>query len=216
VGARYAIASTLAFCDADDEVGANWLAAMDRALTLHDFVACRIDVAKLNKEWVRHPQEYGLQELWYPPYLPVAGSCGLGVRRAVHEAVGGFDETLLRAMDTDYCLRIQLGGTPLVFAHEAVVHYRTREGAGWTFRQAREWAAQNVLFYKRYRGEERMPRPWTQYLFQWTRLNRRLGGATRSERFFEVIGRAGWQLGLLQGSLRYRTTPVPKPWPWAN
>jgi glycosyltransferase involved in cell wall biosynthesis len=217
VGARHAVAPVLAFCDADDEVGENWLAAMDRALTSHDFVACRVDVGKLNKGWVRHSQEWGLQELWYPPYLPVAGGCGLGVKRALHEAVGGFDETLdPSGEDTDYCLKIQLRGVPLIFAEDAVMHYRTRQGTGWTFRQARTWAAGNVGLYKRYRGDRRVSKPWTTYLIQWTRVHRRLGAETRVERFFEVIGRVGWQLGLLQGSLKNRTTPVPPPWPWAG
>jgi GT2 family glycosyltransferase len=112
-------------------------------------------------------------------------------------------------MDTDYCLRIQLGGTPLVFAHEAVVHYRTREGAGWTFRQAREWAAQNVLFYKRYRGEERVRQPWKRYWSGWPRLLRRFATARGEAELREAIGKLGWQLGLLLGSLKYRTTPVP-------
>jgi glycosyltransferase involved in cell wall biosynthesis len=216
VGARAATAPALAFCDADDEVGPGWVAAMATALTSHDFVACRFDVGRFNKRWVRHPQEQGLQELWYPPYLPVAGSGGLGVKRALHDAVGGFDESLRRLMDTDYCLRIQLRGVPLVFVKDAVVHYRTLGGSGWTFQQAREWAEHNVLMYKRYRGDMRMPQPWRRYLIHWTRLHRRLGAKAREERFYEVIGRAGWQLGLLLGSLKYRTTPVPPPWPWAS
>jgi glycosyltransferase involved in cell wall biosynthesis len=211
VGARHASASTLVFCDADDEVGENWLAAMAAALTVHDFVACRIDVAKLNRGWVQHPQEYGLQELWYPPYLPVAGGCGLGVKRRLHEAVGGFDETMRGAVveDSDYCVRIQQQGVPLVFVHDAVLHYRTRQGTGMTFRQARRWAAENVLLYKRYRGEERVRRPWKRYWSGWPRLLRRFATARGEAELREAIGKLGWQLGLLLGSLKYRTTPVP-------
>src|SRR5262245_35038573 len=41
VGAQVACGESLAFCDADDEVGAEWLAAMGEALSKHDFVACR-------------------------------------------------------------------------------------------------------------------------------------------------------------------------------
>jgi glycosyltransferase involved in cell wall biosynthesis len=209
VGARHAKASALAFCDADDEVGENWLAAMDRALSRHDFVACRLDVGKLNREWVRHPQEYGLQELWYPPYVAVAGSCGLGVKRDVHEAVGGFDETLLRAQDTDYCVKIQLLGVNLIFAEDAVMHYRTPGGTGWTFQQARLWAAYNVLLYKRYRGDMRVPQPWRRYFAAWPRLIRRFAAARREPEFRDALGKLGWQLGLLQGSLQHQTTPVP-------
>lgn len=211
VGARAATAPALAFCDADDEVGTGWLAAMGTALARHDFVACRLDTGKLNREWVRHPQEYGLQELWYPPYLPVAGGCGLGVKRAVHAAVGGFDESLRIAPleDTDYCIRVQLRGVPLVFAADAVVHYRYRGGAGMTFRQARLWASRNVLMYKRYRGDMRVPQPWRRYLIGWPRLLRRLAFVRREQDFYEAIGKLGWQLGLLVGSLTHRTTPVP-------
>lgn len=216
VGARATTAPLLVFCDADDEVGPGWVAAMGNALATHDFVACRVDVRKLNKEWVRHPQEYGLQALWCPPYLPVAGGCGLGVRRALHEAVAGFDESLLVHQDTDYCVRVQRQGAALVFVEDAVVHYRTRGGTGWTFRQARKWAEHSVLIYKRHRGDQRMPQPWRRYLVHWTRLHRRLGSETRAEKFYEAIGRAGWQLGLLLGALKYRTTPVPKEWPWTS
>ena len=149
---------------------------------------------------MEHPQEYGLQELWYPPYLPVAGGCGLGVTRQLHEAVGGFDETMRGAVveDSDYCVRIQQQGVPLVFAHEAVLHYRTRHGAGWTFKQARQWAAGNVLLYKRYRGDSRVSHPWRQFFFQCVHLHRHLGSETWQERIFEVVGRVGCQLGLLR------------------
>jgi GT2 family glycosyltransferase len=128
VGVRAAAGPALAFCDADDEVGAGWLAAMGTALARHEFVACRLDTRKLNRAWVRHPQEYGLQELSYPPYLPVAGGCSVAVKRVVHEEVGGFDESARVAPleDTDYCIRVQLQGVPLVFAADAVVHYRYR------------------------------------------------------------------------------------------
>ena len=43
VGARAATAPALAFCDADDEVGPGWVAAMGNALVRHDFVACLPD-----------------------------------------------------------------------------------------------------------------------------------------------------------------------------
>ncbi len=209
VGARAATAPALAFCDADDEVGTGWLAAMGNALARHDFVACRLDTGTLNREWVRHPQEYGLQELWYPPYLPVAGTCGLGVKRCLHEAVGGFDTSLRRLMDTDYCVRMQLRGTPLVFVADAVVHYRHRGGTGMTFQQARLWAEHNVLMYKRYRGSLRVAQPWKRYLMGWPRLLRRLAAIRREQDLYEAIGKLGWQLGLLVGSLKHRTAPVP-------
>ncbi len=125
------------------------------------------------------------------------------------DAVGGFDESLRRLMDTDYCVRIQLDGVPLVFVEDAVVHYRYRGGAGMTFQQARLWAEHNVLMYKRYRGNMRVPQPWKRYFMGWPRLLRRLAAIRREEDLYEAIGKLGWQLGLLLGSLKHRTTPVP-------
>ena len=209
VGARAATAPALAFCDADDEVAAGWVAAMGNALATHDFVASRFDTGTLNKAWVHHPQEYALQQLWYPPYLPFSGSNSLGVKRAVHDAVGGFDKSLQRSMDTDYCVRIQLRGVPLVFLEEAVVRCRYRGGAGMTFQQARLWAQHHVLLYKRYRGTSRVPEPWRRYLLGWPRLARRFARARREEDLAEAIGKLGWQLGLLLGSMNHRTTPLP-------
>ena len=81
VGARYAMAPALAFCDADDEVGVDWLAedgpGADPARFRRMSTRCREAQSGMGAS----SQEYGLQELWYPPHLPVAGSCGLGVKR---------------------------------------------------------------------------------------------------------------------------------------
>jgi hypothetical protein len=57
--------------------------------------------------------------------------------------------------------------------------------------------------------------PWRQFFFQCVHLHRHLGSETWQEKIFEVVGRVGCQLGLLLGSVKYRTTPVPYPWPWA-
>jgi glycosyltransferase involved in cell wall biosynthesis len=111
VGAHAASGDAVVFCDADDEVGSGWLAAMGRALKKHDFIACRLDLNKLNpleiSGTVRNPQQEGLQRVEYPPYLRHASGSTLGVKREVHEAVGGFDESLFRLEDTDYWFSIQ-------------------------------------------------------------------------------------------------------------
>jgi hypothetical protein len=180
-------APALAFCDAADEAAAGWVAATGNVLAKHDFVACRLDTGTLNKARVRHPQEYALRQLWYPPYLPFSGTNG-GVKRAVHDAVGGFDESLPRMTDTDYCVRIQLRGVPLVFLEDAVVHLRYHKGSGWTFRQARLWAEHNVLMYKRYRGDLRVRQPWTRYLLGWPRLLHRLASVRREEDLHVATG----------------------------
>jgi glycosyltransferase involved in cell wall biosynthesis len=208
VGARVARGEALLFCDADDEVAPGWLAAMAQALGEHDFVACRYEVAKLNPPWVAaarpHPQETGLNPYTYPPFLPHAGGGGLGVRRRLHEVVGGFDEDLPALEDTDYCWRLQLAGTPLHYVPDAVVHIRYRPDLAGNFRQLLSFGEHNVLIYRRYRSRG-MPRlgpgpgllRWGKLLLTAPRLATRPGRAA-------WLSQLGWRLGRLRGCLRYR------------
>ena len=140
-GAEASGGTALLFCDADDEMADGYLAAMGRALETHGFVACRYDFRKLNRSWLAHArgeegQGSGPAGGYCHPTLPYAGAGGLGVARTVHDAVGGFDMTL-KAMagqeDTDYCIRVQLAGTPLVFVPEAVMHVRFRDTIAGVF-----------------------------------------------------------------------------------
>ncbi|MBE9479401.1 MAG: glycosyltransferase family 2 protein, partial [Chloroflexi bacterium] len=155
VGALAATGKALAFCDADDEVAPGWLSAIGDALSEHDFVASRMDEKKLNRPLILKArggiQQDGLQKYTYPPYLPHSGGCGLGVKKTLHERVGGFDETMRQLEDTDYCWRIQLSGTPLYYVQDALVHIRFPETLSGVYRQACVWAEYNVLIYNKYR-----------------------------------------------------------------
>lgn len=152
-GARAATGEAIAFCDADDVVALDWVAAMTRALSQHDFVASRFESHKLNCPEIFRTRGYcqdkGLQQ-FNPPFLPYAAGCGLGIRRSIHLAVGGLDETLSAHEDTDYCLRIQLAGTPLHFASDAGIHIRYRTDLKTMYRQAFTWAKAKVLIHKKY------------------------------------------------------------------
>jgi len=159
-GARAARGAALLFCDADDVMGVGYLESMGGALERHQFVACRYDFQKLNTSWlaaarggVGEGQEQGLAGGYCHPTLPYAGAGGLGIARSVHEAVNGFDMTL-KAMagqeDTDYCIRVQLAGTPLVFVPEAVMHVRYRGTVQGVFSQAWEWAESGAHVQRRH------------------------------------------------------------------
>jgi glycosyltransferase involved in cell wall biosynthesis len=212
VGARAAAGEALAFCDADDEVGSGWLAAMGEALSRYDFVACRFDIEKLNAPWVynsrRNPQRDGLQEYKYPPYLPHAGGGSLGVKRSLHESIGGFDESLPILHDTDYCWRFQLAGTELHFVPHAVVHIRFRDTLGGMYRQVRGYAEYNVLLYKRYRPLGMPKLSWRTGVRGWLHLLRRLPQIRSKEAWARWIWRLGWQVGRLQGSIKYRVSAL--------
>jgi glycosyltransferase involved in cell wall biosynthesis len=209
LGAAVATGDALLFVDADDEVAPGWLEAMGRALTVHDFVACRYDNEKLNPEWVQrthlNPQRNGLTRYDYPPFLPHAGGGGLGVRRAVHEAVGGFDETLPALEDTDYCWRIQLAGHSFEFVPDAVVNIRHRHDLGSIYRQGVSYGKHNVLIYQRYRSRG-MPRlGWLPGLLRWAKLILKtpLMVLTREGRA-RWAWQLGWRVGRIEGCLEHK------------
>ena len=214
VGARAARGHNLVFCDADDEVAPGWLSAMGEALCKHRFVACRLDFRKLNEKWVQeifgsHAQLMGLQKAWFPPYLQHAGGGSLGVAKTVHEAVGGFDESLMAHEDTDYCFRIQLAGVDLHFEPAAVLHVRCRPMLTGCFLQAYRWSQHTVLLYKRYRprGVCELWR-WKSFASQCKNLLVSAACIHSRAEYALWICKVGWQLGRLRGSIRYHVPPV--------
>jgi glycosyltransferase involved in cell wall biosynthesis len=215
-GAAAATGSALAFCDADDQVAPGWVAAMGEALLRYDFVACRIDFKKLNPPWAqaifqKHAQQQGrLLKAPFPPYLWHAGGGTLGVKKSLHEAVGGFNEALPYHHDTDFCFKVQLKGVELHFVSEAVVHIRCRDTLRGLLRQARHWAEYSVLLYKMYSpANSKDFSRWKVYLGQWVGLLRAIP-QTHLDRTAQArwIWRFGWQLGILLGSIKYHVPPV--------
>ena len=209
VGALAAAGEAIAFCDADDEVGSGWVAAMGKALSKYEFVACRFDCEKLNEPWTLkyrslRLQSEGLLKYQYPPYMPHAAGSGLGVKRSVHEAIGGFDETLLRLQDTDYCWRIQLAGTELHFVPEAVIYYRFRHTIGGLYRQARLWGEYNVFLYKKYRALGMPQLSWKASIKAWLHLLKRVPQILSKEDRASWLWLLGWRVGRVQGCIRYR------------
>ena len=214
VGAAAAAGESLAFCDADDEMGEGWVAAIGDALLKHDFVASRFDAQKLNAAWVQRVRGPGqtadVPRIWYPPYLSYAGCCGLGVKRELHERVGGFDECLHYVQEVDYCFKLQREGVQLQFVPEALMHVRLRDTVSGIFHQARHWAEYNVAVYKKYQAstDVRMPEPWERYLVECTQLVRRLRRVRSKAALAAYAWQLGWQVGRLKGSLKFRSHPV--------
>jgi glycosyltransferase involved in cell wall biosynthesis len=212
-GVRAARADAIAFCDADDEVAEGWVAALGEALREHDFVSCRHDPVKLNEPWVAETREAafaeGLPRLWFPPYTTHAGSGAMGIRRAVHEAVGGFDESMPCLFDTDFSVKAQLAGFELVYVPEAVVHYRYRATFGGIFDQARRYAEQMARIQGRYRPPgEPVPGRRTWPVEGWRPLLAELPRAGSKAGRARLAWHLGWQAGRYAGSVRYRVLAV--------
>jgi glycosyltransferase involved in cell wall biosynthesis len=153
-GAAAASGEWLGFCDADDEVGPGWLAALCRALTDHVMVAGPFEDARLNSDRVRrsrpNSQQHGLQYLTPGIGLPHAGAGNLGIRRAVFLEVGGFDPEVRYLQDTDLCWRIQLAGHDLTFVPDMLVHVRLRSTFRGMYRQGRNFGVSQAILEHRY------------------------------------------------------------------
>jgi glycosyltransferase involved in cell wall biosynthesis len=206
-GIRAARADAVAFCDADDEVAPGWVAAMGEALQRHDFVAARSDVTKLNEPWLlatREPQPLGrLSTTSFAPYAPYAGSSSLGVRRSVHESLGGFDESMPVMFDLDYSLRAHECGVELQLVPDALMYYRYRSGLRAMFRQARTYAEQMALVQRRHEDRSaRSRKPWL--LRGWKPILRELPFVHRRANRAKLAWLLGWQAGRFIGSARYR------------
>lgn len=213
-GVKAARGRSVVICDSDDIPTPGWLAAMGEALETHEFVACRMDVESLNSGAGalsrRNAQTEQLGKIGYPPYLPHAGGGTLGFRREIFLRVEGYDEKLNYLHDTDFCFKVQLAGSPLIFVGDAVIKIRFRTNFRKTYLQARNWAEYNILLAKRYRHHGLPPaHRWRrlyndgktilQKLSHWPRL-------TEKERY-RTMWLLGWELGKIKGMVKYFAPP---------
>lgn len=199
---------SLAFCDADDEMGEGWLRAMGEGLEQYVFVAARVDEEKLNSEWMLksrgNNQKYDLQKYHYPPFLPHVAGGTIGIRRDLFLALGGFDEALPYLHDTDFCWRAQLAGYHIQFLPEAVVYMRFRSTLATLYVQARNYAEYNVLLYKRYRDKGMAPISLKMSLVSWWLVFARLARVRDKGSFGLWLWYFAQRIGRIQGSIKYR------------
>lgn len=138
VGAELAHGEAIAFCDADDLVGPDWVQAMSNALSRHALVAGRLEYSSLNDgSLFRTPQSEGLVTLFGAPTII---SANFGCSRSAWTALGGFDESFRGGEDIDFGVRawVELGLTPR-FVPNAVVSYRYRGDRRSIWKQGRHY-----------------------------------------------------------------------------
>lgn len=156
VAVRAAAAERLAFADADDEVCPGWVAAMGEALAQHDFVAGRPCFDRFNtREEVEKFSHLWKDGLYTRQFLPHAGAGNIGIRRSVHDAIGGFDESLPRFGDGDYSWRLQLAGYKIHYEPTAMYQYRiarVKPSLASLFRRAWTAPAADYWTYKKFRS----------------------------------------------------------------
>ena len=211
VAVREARGDAIAFCNDDDEVDDGWLAAMARALREHELVAGKLEHERLNDPWILdvrgRPQEDGLLHWTFSGHLPFAAGAALGIRRSLHERIGGFDEELVPAgEDMDYCWRAQYAGAELRFVPDAVTHYRFRQGLKEIFGQGRNYGVGTVLVYVKHRplGMGPVPHPWRTGARAWLGIAKQGILAVDRVHRGRFLWYLGWRMGMLQASARHR------------
>jgi GT2 family glycosyltransferase len=211
VGAAAAAGDALAFCDQDDEVAPGWVDAMADALAMHELVAGQLEHDALNEPSaiaVRgRPQSDGLVEWEAAGPPPFAFGCTLGVRRAVHESIGGFDEAFVRGCeDVDYCWRLQAAGYRLVFQPSAVTHYRLRHSLRGLFRQALAYGESEARLYRKHRalGLQPIRRPWLKAVRLWGATARAFARARSRGGLALATWLLGQRIGRAKGSVEHR------------
>jgi GT2 family glycosyltransferase len=179
---------------------------MSDALEAHDFVASRFDVELLNEPWIRSTRRTVApgERLPYYPFLEHAGGSGMGVKRDIFLAVGGFDDSLPVVQDADLCIRLQLAGTELVHIADAVVHVRYRTGFRDIYRQGRAYAWDNARLQARYANGHRAEDTWKWPLRHWKTIGAAAVRVHDRAARAQLAWVAGWQVGRIRGSLRYR------------
>lgn len=203
--------TSILICNDDDEVAPGWLAAMGDALRVHEVVAGSLEQERLNENWMigvrGRPQSDRLPEWGFLPYLPFAFAASIGVRRSLHDAIGGFDEDIAPAAeDMDYCWRLQLAGAEIHFVPNAVTHYRMRSDLPGLWRQAYNYGVGNVLVYRKHRalGLAPAPHPWRVGVRAWLGLGKRLLLAWSKARFALFVWHLGLRMGMLRASVQHR------------
>jgi glycosyltransferase involved in cell wall biosynthesis len=142
-------------CDADDIVAEGWVDAMRHALDARGVVGGRLDVTRLNSDFVLRVRNFSGRDRGRLPslygYSYVFGS-NMGFRRQVYDTIGGFDESMRvgGADEIDFCWRAQAAGFSIARVPDAVVYYRLRHDLAGTLRQSYRYAAGSSTLYRKH------------------------------------------------------------------
>ena len=212
-GAAAARGDFVAFCDADDVVDRDWLAALAEAAQDADIVGGRLDFDLLNEPVCRlDPADPGFavcDEQGFLPGVP-GGNCGMWA--SVARALRWNDAFVFGSSDIEFSWRAQLAGYRLAFASRALVYRRCRARVRGVARQWYRYGESGPQLYREFR-DAGMPRArlapalWT---WSWLLLTLPRVGGDRGFRghWVRIAARS---LGSVVGSLRFRVLFIEAP-----
>jgi glycosyltransferase involved in cell wall biosynthesis len=209
-GVLAARSERILLCDADDAVSSDWIAEMSSSLDDVDMVAGRIDYVAFNPPQVRarigtHPLSEGLAVLWGRPWAP---TCNLGFRRAVFDAVDGFDPTFERGSDdVDFCFRASAAGFTMAFSEGAVVRYQMRRRLSDHAKQHFHYGRGTEQLYAKLRALNAIPEyppisRWNQTTYRGLRLALDASKLLSRQAWGSYVVQAAYFLGGLAGLLQ--------------
>ena len=208
VGCRAARGETLLFCDGDDEVAPDWIAAMVLGAGTAAIFGGALHRERLNrKEWLADGRARTTDLQRWTGFLPFPSGANCGMKTSIFRALGGFDESYGRgAEDTEFFWRAQLAGHAARFVSDAVVHYRERETPRGLARQFYGYGFQHPHLFRDFRDQGMPESRWKQGLKFWARLvvvtPRLWSTASGRRQWIRWVGRG---VGRVAGSVRWRT-----------
>ena len=199
VGVRSAAGDLLAFCDADDRVAPEWLAACVRALVDADIVAGAVDVTTLADP----PEQPRYFDTRMFGFLPAGLGANLAARRDAFFDLGGFDEALRVGEDIDFCWRSQIAGLRFTEAPDALVVKRVPNRTVDVLRKNFVYGRSDAALYRRHRANG-MPRHLGRTVRIPVWLLWHVHFLLRSQGRKEWAWRAATYAGRLVGSIEHR------------
>lgn len=200
-GTRIASGEAILYCDADDIVERDWVLRLAEPLGRVDGVGGPLVSFDAEGPLAGAPRE----RFWLRfGFLPAPAGANLGVTRRAFDAIGGWDEDMLRAQDIDFFWRLQLQGFEVQFVDEAVVHYRRRPTPRKRFIQEFRYGLDEVTLFCKFRTDGMRAPTVTRVLYRWLHLvvtSYRLLGDRRTT----WLAHAGKNLGRLVGSINNKT-----------
>jgi GT2 family glycosyltransferase len=180
---------------------------MARALDDTDVVGGGLDVTRINgaeaQTWVGHPPTDALPVCM--KYRPYATGANFGVRLAVWQDLGGFDESFLGGHEeVDFCWRAADRGHTVGFAEGSLVDYRLRDTRRGVVRQRVSYGRTYAQLYARFRDH---PIPRTSVRHEVKVIVMFLAqapGEWRSGHLTRWLAGLAWTWGRYRGDLRFR------------